>query len=243
MSREGDRNARVTIGGAPRADLLPPEVGIAARGRAIRRNASALIVLVILIVIAGYLGATALALAANVQLDAAKVRTQELIAEQGKYSEVKQVATMLDTAIAAQKVATSTEIDWKGYLTDIQNSLPVGTLVTNVVAETATPLSSFSRPSVPLQGDRIGELTFTATSVSLPDVEAWLEALEKLKGYVDASPGSVKLLEDGIYQATITMHIDKGALLNRFNESTDANPGTDSSDTGSSTDTQGNEGN
>lgn len=219
MSRDIDKGGRVIIGGAPQANLLPPEVGIAARGRVQRRNAILLVGLVVVIVVAAYAGGSVLALTAQVQLDAANQRTQALVAEQGKYAQVKQVTTMLTTSAAAEQVGTSTEIDWKAYLNDIQNSLPVGTLVTNVVAETATPLATFAQPAVPLQGDRIGELKFTATSTSLPDVEIWLDALAKLPGYVDASPGSITLSNEAkTYQVTITMHVNQDALLLRFDQ-------------------------
>jgi type IV pilus assembly protein PilN len=219
MSRDSDKGSNLVIGGPARANLLPPEVGAAAKGKIQRRNAVALIVVAVLIVIAGYVGASVFAGAAQGQLDAANQRTQELIAEQGKYVEVKQVTNLLDTATAARQVGMSTEIDWKAYLDDIQRSLPAGTLVTNVVAETATPLVDFAQPSVPLQGDRIGVLTFTATSASLPDVEQWLDALSRLYGYVDASPGSITLNKDTRrYEVTITMHINTDALLDRFDD-------------------------
>lgn len=220
MSRDSGRSGGgLVIGGPARADLLPPEVGAAAQGRVARRNAIALVVLAVLVVVAAYAGATFLALGAQAQLDAASQRTQELVTEQAKYAEVRQVTAMLATAAAAKQVGMSTEIDWEDYLTDIQASLPAGTLVTNVVAETATPLTDFNQPSVPLQGDRIGELTFTATSPSLPDVEAWLQALSKLDGYVDASPGSISLNEEtGTYEVAIKMHINKDALLLRFDD-------------------------
>lgn len=219
MKSRGNDSGRLVIGGPPRANLLPPEVGAAAKGRAMRRNATALVVLAVLIVVGAYAGATALALSAQGQLDAANARTQELIAEQGKYVEVRRVTSMLETATAAQKVGTSTEIDWKAYLVAIEGSLPAGTLVTNFVAETSTPFTAFAAPTVPLQGDRIGELKFTATSPSLPDVGAWLVALEGLDGYVDASPGSVTLNADTVtYEVTITMHVNQDALLLRFDK-------------------------
>lgn len=220
MSREtGKGSDRLVIGGPARANLLPPEVGEAARGRVVRRNAVAIIVVAILVVVAGYAGAMFLAMSAQQSLDAANERTQNLLQEQSKYIEVRQVTTMLDAAAAAQRVGTSTEIDWKAYLDDIQASLPSGTLVTNVRAETATPVTSFGQPSAPLQGARIGELTFTATSVGLPDVKTWLIALAKLPGFVDASPGSIAYSEsDENYQVSITMHINEDALLLRYDE-------------------------
>ena len=218
MSRDSDKGGgNIVIGGPARANLLPPEVGAAAQGKIMRRNAIVLVVLAVLVVIAGYAGGVIFAAGAQSELDAANQRTQELIAEQGKYAEVKQVTNLLATATAARQVGMSTEIDWKAYLDDIQNSLPAGTLVTNVVAQTATPIVAFDQPVVPLQGDRIGVLTFTATSKSLPDVEKWLDALSRLYGYVDASPGSITLNKDSkLYEVAITMHINQDALLDRF---------------------------
>ncbi len=219
MSRDTGSGGGLNIGGPARANLLPPEVGAAAQGKIMRRNAVALLVVAVLIVIAGYAGAAVLAATAQSQLDSANQRTQELIAEQGKYVEVKQITSLLATAAAARQVGMSTEIDWKAFLNDIQASLPAGTLVTNVVAETATPLLAFNQPSVPLQGDRIGELKFTAMSQSLPDVEAWLDALSKLYGFVDATPGSITLnAETALYEVTITMHINRDAFLDRFDD-------------------------
>lgn len=219
MSSGSKDGGTLVLGGAPHANLLPPEVELAARGRAMRRSAMALIALAVVIVIAAYGGATFLAIGANAQLDAANARTQELLTEQGKYAEVRHVTTMLQKAVDAQRVGTSTEIDWKAYLDDIQKNLPAGTLLTNVVAETATPITDFAPPSAPLQGDRIGELKFTATSTSLPDVQKWLDALALMAGYVDASPGSVTLnAEAKTYEVTITMHVSKDALLLRYDQ-------------------------
>lgn len=220
MSRDNPRSSTgLVIGAPPKANLLPPEVGAMARGKVARRNAIALVILAVLVVIAGYAGAAVLASGAQAQLDAANDRTQSLLKEQLKYSEVAQVKNLLAAAEAAKQVGMSTEVDWKTYLDNIQKSLPAGTLVTNVVAEVATPLTDFAQPTVPLQGNRIGELTFTATSPSLPDVEAWLRALSKLDGYVDASPGSIALDNTSkLYQVSIKMHIDTGALWLRFDD-------------------------
>lgn len=214
----GKSPGSLVIGGPARADLLPPEVGAAARGKVVRRNAIAIIILAIILVVVGYAGATFVALGAQLQLDAANQRTQVLLEKQKEFSEVRSVKSMLETGTAARIAATSTEIDWKTYFEKIQAILPAGTIVTNVSANAATPLSAFAQPSVPLQGDRIGELTFTATSASLPDVERWLQSLATLPGFVDAAPGNVSLQGDSTYQVSITMHINKDVLLLRFDD-------------------------
>jgi Tfp pilus assembly protein PilN len=219
MSRKSQNSGRLIVGGPAQANLLPPEVGFAARGRVVRRAAIALVVLSVLLVVVASVGVSVLAAVEQGRLAEANARTDQLVQQQAKFSEVQRVKSLLATAEAAEQVGTSTEIDWKAYLVDIQNSLPSGTLVTNVSAETATPIADFVQPSVPLQGDRIGELRFTATSTSLPNVEAWLNSLAKLTGYVDAAPGSVGLnTRTELYEVTITMHINREALLLRFDE-------------------------
>ena len=100
-------------------------------------------------------------------------------------------------------------------------------------ASSGSPLDEFAQPTVPLQGERIAELAFSATSASIPDVQAWLNALAKLTGFVDAAPGSVTLSNDGTYKASITMHINEKALANRF--AADAVKAKDSSEASSDT--------
>ncbi|MCC6376853.1 MAG: hypothetical protein IT191_07525 [Microbacteriaceae bacterium] len=220
MSRDTVKSGSgLVIGAPPKANLLPPEVGAMAKGKVARRNAIAIVMLVVVAVVAAYIGATWLAGQAQTQLQAANSETTRLLAEQQKYSGVLVIKNLLSTSEAARQVGMYTEIDWKDYLDDIQKSLPAGTLVTNVVAEVGTPLTDFAQPTVPLQGNRIGELTFTANSPGLPDVEAWLNSLSNLDGYVDASPGSITLdAETGLYQVSIKMHVDIGALWLRFDE-------------------------
>lgn len=221
MSKPTSSNMKLVFGAPPRADLLPPEVEQRAKARSLRRTLGAVIVLTMVLVIVGYGAVSLLSITSQAQLDQANARTSQLLAEQAKYIEVRKVSNTLQTAVAARQVGSSTEIIWKEYLTEIQGSLPAGTIVTNFAAETETPIATYTPPSVPLQGERIGQLTFTATSASLPDVEAWLRALATLTGYVDAAPGSVTLKEDGTYTVAIVMHINSDALANRFAEATD----------------------
>lgn len=212
----------LVIGAPPRASLLPAEVGLLAKARTLRRGLVALVFVVVLAVGAGYAGAAALATQSSHDLEAATERTQQLIAEQAEYMEVRQVSSMVNVATQARRVGVSTEINWKSYMAEIQQSLPKGTTVTNFAADTATPMKAYQEPTVPLQGERIGQLTFTAVSKSLPDVEAWLNALAELTGFVDATPGSVVLdtpgadAKDTSYSVNISMHINQDALANRF---------------------------
>jgi Tfp pilus assembly protein PilN len=234
MSAMKSKETRLVLGGVPRANLLPPEVGLAAKARSMRRGLSVLVVAAMVLVGVGYGLATLRAAAAQGALDDENARTASLLAEQAKYVEVRSVNNTLKLTTAARQVGASTEINWQAYLQSIQASLPAGTTVTDFTAASGSPWVAFQQPTVPLQGERIAELVFTATSPSLPDVQAWLNALKTLKGFVDASPGTVQLQEDdGTYEVKITMHISQEALSNRFApEKPDAEPASTETDGG-----------
>jgi hypothetical protein len=177
-------------------------------------------------------GASFLSVGSASLLGSATDEGNQLIRDQGKYAEVRQVTTMIGKAEEGLIIGSTTEVRWRAYFAEIQASLPAGTLVTNFSATTATPTTPYAVPSVPLQGDRIGELSFTATSATLPDIEAWLNGLEKLTGFVDASPGTIVLDDGGAYTVNIIMHINAGVIDNPFvddpNDDNDAAPATSS---------------
>jgi Tfp pilus assembly protein PilN len=216
MNLRSSTESRLVLGGVPRVNLLPPEVGQATKARSLRAGLSLLVVAAMVVVGAGYGLASLHASTAQQALDHVNQRTVELLAQQKKYVEVRKVTSDLALTTAARQVGSSTEVNWKSYLELIQASLPGGTTIVTFTATTGSPLMEFVQPTVPLQGERIAELSFSAITESLPDVPAWLNALASLKGFVDASPGSVTLGSDGSYTAAVTMHINEEALANRF---------------------------
>jgi Tfp pilus assembly protein PilN len=216
MNIRSGKETRLVLGGVPRVDLLPPEVGLAAKARVLHRSLSLVVVAAMVVVGMGYGAASLHAANSNAQLATATARTQSLLAQQQKYIEVRKVTSDVKLATAARQVGSSTEIDWKAYLQSIALSLPAGTAIVTFDATSGSPLAEFAQPTVPLQGERIAELKFEATSESLPDVQSWLNSLAKLTGFVDAAPGSVTLSDDGTYKAGITMHVNEKALANRF---------------------------
>lgn len=207
---------KLVVGGRPRADLLPPEVAQSVKSKSLRRSLVLFVILALVVAGAGTAGSTFLALNSTVALELESARTATLLAEQAEYAEVRQVTAMLDKAEIARRVGTSTEIDWKTYTAEVQASLPPDTVITSLLAETSTPTTPYAATTVPLQGERIGQLTFVATSASLPDVQSWLTNLANVTGYVDASPTAVTLVDDGSYTVGIVMHFNKNALYERF---------------------------
>ena len=206
----------LVYGAPPVADLLPPEVGLRVKARALRRTMVAFLVIVALGIVAGFVLASGAALGTHLALEAANARTTELLNEQNKYIEVRQVTGLIDAVEEGRRVGTSTEINWKSYMESIQTSLPAGTTITNFAVESATPTTNYSEATDPLQGKRMAQIVFTATSPSLPDVQAWLDALTGLPGFVDAVPNTVVLETANEYQVGITMHVNDAALSNRF---------------------------
>lgn len=214
------KKVELLIGGESRVDFLPKEVRDKRRGKALRRRLSFTIFITILLMV----GCTALVRAqaqqAHRNLAIEEANTRYLLIEQRKYSEVAKAQQEIATIQAAQQVGTSTEINWKEYLTAVQGTLPSNVTIQTINIDSATPFAPYMQATAPLQGSRIATLSFTAISPTLPKVPAWLIALTSLPGYSDASPSSVTRTEAGAYSVNITMHINQAAFTNRFESNT-----------------------
>ena len=214
-------------GGSPRVDLMPPEIRTKRAQLRFRRKLRVGLVGVLVLVVVGCGATWALGSVAQANLLAAQNQRQQLVAQQGQYSDVTTVKSSISVAEAGQKVGDSPEIDWQTYLTKLQATLPAGVALTGVMIDTVTPLKVYSPSLVPLQGDRIATLSFTATSLSLPSIPDWLDGLATLPGFADATPGGVNLSQ-GVYTATVKMHINTKAFANRFVKATAATRSTTS---------------
>ncbi|MCP2029973.1 hypothetical protein L1277_000037 [Okibacterium sp. HSC-33S16] len=207
----------LTVGGVPRADLLPFEIRAEHKGKRTRRSLIFATLGVVLLVFVATGTSFYFMLTSQMSLASEQVRTTDLLAEQQKYSEVRVVQDTLSAVEAGQMVGAATEIDWKAYLDLIEASLPANVAILEVAIDGASPLVDFGQPSAPLQGMRVATLTFGAATVALPDTDAWLVALSGLPGYADANPDSIVVDEEtGLYKTTVTMHIGEGAWSQRF---------------------------
>jgi hypothetical protein len=215
MSR-ASKNVNVVIGGESRVDLLPQEIRSKRKARVVHRRLGFLVILVPVIVVGVSALVRAQAIQAKFDLSIQQANAQSIVLEQRKYVEVQSIQKQADTILAAQQVGTSTEINWKRYLSSVQATLPPNVTLDSVNIDSATPFSSYAQASAPLQGERIATLSFTAISSTLPQVPKWLIALATLPGYADANPGSVNRTETGSYSVNITMHINQTAFSHRF---------------------------
>jgi Tfp pilus assembly protein PilN len=206
----------IAVGEEPRVNLLPPEVRQRRRAKVVRRRIGFLVILMVTLILGGTALIRAQALQSQRQLAIATMNTKSLKLQQDKYGQVQKIQDQVDTIEAAQQVGTSTEIDWKAYLISVQATLPANVTLDTINVDSATPFVPYTQATAPLQGSRIATLSFTAKSATLPKVPTWLIALTSLRGYADASPGSVTRNEAGGYLVNITMHINESAFTHRF---------------------------
>ncbi|VXB84716.1 hypothetical protein [Frigoribacterium sp. 9N] len=218
--RTRGKDTGITVGGAPRVDLLPPEVRAERRAAALTRRVWGGVVVVAVVVGIGSGAAFLERMNAEDDLMVAQGETQTLLMEQGAFADVRSTQAQVSLAAAAQTVGGSTDIDWPAYLEKVQATLPVGVTIVGVSLDQASPLVQYAQPTAPLQGSRVATLTFQATSPTLPSVPDWLNGLATLPGFADAQPGSVTL-EEGTYKADVTMHITADAFSGRFAASKD----------------------
>lgn len=204
------------LGAEPKVDLLPPEVKANKKAKATRRLLGVVLLGVAVLVGAGIAASSWHAGQADVRLATAQTRSAELLADQAKYGEVKQVQAAVDRTVAAREFGASTEIDWKAYLTQIRTVLPGDVSIDTVGVDSASPLVAYGQATAPLQAPRVATVTLGLTSRNLPTVPEWLDALKGLPGYADATPGSISRSDGGTYTVDLVMHVTADAYSNRF---------------------------
>jgi hypothetical protein len=233
MSAKTAKQSALVVGGPPRADLLPLEIKAEARARSQRRLMVALVALVAVVIAGGYVLAQVIALGSAVRLMEANEKTALLVAEQAEYIEVRQIGDQVVTTEAARRVAMATEIDWKSYLTQVTATLPADTTIASFAATSATAIADFTPSTAAFAKPRVAEMTVTATSSSLTSIADWADNLESLPGFVDALATPITGV-DGAYSVSMVIHLDQGALANRFavdNEEATADATTPEGDT------------
>ena len=160
-------------------------------------------------------GASVALVTANSGLAADQANSGTLLAQQSKYRPVTTVQTQVNDIRVMQPIAASGEILWEPFAASVQATLPSGTTITGIDARLETA-ATVAAVSVPLQGVHVATVTITANSPQAP-ISNWLDNLASIKGFVDATPGSVALdPQTGRYIVTVTLHVNTSALADRF---------------------------
>ncbi|MDN4616240.1 hypothetical protein P5G50_17460 [Leifsonia sp. F6_8S_P_1B] len=213
----GSRQEDLHIGGEPRVDLLPPEVRTARRDRRLRRAFGWGVLVVALVMVLAVGAAFAFNIGAQARLIGARLETTDLLTQQQQYAEVREVQRQVALAEAAQQVGAATEIDWNAFLQKVQSVQPAGVTLKSVSVDSASPIAVYQQSTDPLQGPRVGTVAIEAYSPTLPDVAAWVSALEKVDGVVDAVPGATNFdATTNQYVASVTVHVGEALYTKRF---------------------------
>ena len=212
--------ALLTAGGIPRADLLPPEIRAAYRGKAVVRMLVILAVAVAVVVAGGVGYATIRSITSQAVLQLERDRSLDLLARQLDYAEARQIANKVDTAIAARAIGTATEIDWRAYLDEVSSTLPAGVSLTKLVIAPVVAGVGGEGAAIaknPLQQAAVATITITATSVTVPDVEAWLNDLAGITGFAGIAPPATVAGSPTVgYVVGLELLVNDKAYLLRF---------------------------
>jgi Tfp pilus assembly protein PilN len=210
------RPVPIIVGGDARADFLPLDVRARVRGKSTRRALIG-VVLLTLVVIAGAMAwASVSAAQSQSALADERGRTADLLARQGEFTVARNLSNEVETAIAARRVASSTEVLWAPYLASIDAVLPEGTTYSTFSIDTGSPIEPYEQPATPLQVQRIGTVAITATTTSYAAAHEWVEALEGTPGFGDVTLNDATRVDGDSYDVTITMHVTSDLLADRF---------------------------
>ncbi len=209
----------LTLGGEPRVHLLPPQVLLDRKGRVVRRRLGVGILAVLVLVAIGFGVASLTLVNSQANLLTAQNQTSSILQQQAKYGDVLKVKADASAIQASQKLATAQEILWAPFYESFEDTLPAGATVTSLSASLDDPFGttpvSPTTTTGPLEGVHIATINGTVT-MPQASIAGWLNVLPKLKGFVDVTPNNVAASSGGNYTVTITMHIDKDVLADRF---------------------------
>jgi hypothetical protein len=209
----------LTLGGAPRVFLLPPEAALREKARGMRRLSILLLILVIVVVGAGYGWAFYKNADAQSALASSQSQTKSLTAQRQKYAKATTVAAQVSDAEESKKLGTSTEVLWAGLIDAVRGSLPDGVLIESATMKARAPWEPELAPAGPLREPRVATVTIVISSPTILDATAIVRSLVNVPGFADATPDSVTET-DGLYSTSVTLNVNKKALSNRFTTET-----------------------
>lgn len=203
----------------PQVNLLPSEVTAGRRLQSVKKLLVAIVLVVVLIAMLGYAGAVWLAGNAADELASVQSETVRLQAEKEQYAEVPTTLSAIDNAESARQQAMATEILWPDYLEAVRAVTPAGVSYDTLTVNAGTPSQPYAGSTDALVPGSIGQIAFTARSLTLPDTASWIDAIETVPGLSNPWFSSATLSEDeGVvyYQVTATVDLLPSALSGRF---------------------------
>jgi Tfp pilus assembly protein PilN len=205
-------------------NLVPP-AALAVRARRRTRLVAEVAVGGCLVGLAlGYLALIGVRGGAEAALTEAQAKRDQVAAQIEAHAEVLATEKELTRTQLALASAMVYEVGWVRLVTQLQDTLPEGAVITDLSAVTTAAGLELPEPVNLLAPQGIGEVTLTARIATLPDVAAWTDALAEVPGLSEVTP-EVAILEaeeGGSYQVTFVIQLNLDALDNPF-----ANPPAD----------------
>lgn len=164
----------------PRVNLLPPEIGEAARFRRVQLALGGGVLAAVGVVALLFVGASSSLSEANTELEASTATGSQLQGETAKYADVTAVYAQAAAAEAMLTQAMGEEVRYSQFLNDLSLTVPDNIWIKNIAFNQAAvpPALGSTEPG-------IGTVTFSGVAFKHDDVAVWLESLAKQKGYAN----------------------------------------------------------
>lgn len=217
MSGSKNDHGPLVVGGEPRIDFLPTETKMRKENRRQRRSLVALVFMVAVVCVLGFLFFQSLAVASQATLDAERARTQDLLAQQREYAEARTADADLKSATDARLVGSATQILWSDLVLEIIDVLPEGTAFHSASVEGMSALDLTPIADVLLQKPRVAQVFLQVQALDLASADAAVLAIQNIDSFVDATAYTVTLNTDtGVYDLVITLNIGPKAFEREF---------------------------
>lgn len=212
---EKAQTGALVYGGVPRANLMPPEVGIRRKQAAQRRSLLALGALVTVVTIAGVVASFLFAAAAEQRLADERRITEQLLATQLGYAEVTQLRADLQLITGVRTQIAEVEVLWADALVPYLGVLGPEVTVSNLTVLGNAPAQPPLGLGGPLRQERVATIAMTISTPDVPTPWVWLRAWERIDTYADASVDLITNADSG-YTTTVTINLNPSALSGRY---------------------------
>ena len=171
----------------PRVNLLPPEIALRRRARAIQVGMGAAVAASVAIVGVVYLMAHQSANDAQTDLDTAKAQSTTLQSQLAQYAGDEQLRADLSAQQLMLEDAMGKEIQWSHFLNDLSLRIPNNVWVTHLTmsANVDTATVAPATADTVLTDAGVGKVGVEGVALSHDDVAAWLNSLAHQKGYAN----------------------------------------------------------
>ena len=203
----------------PQVNLLPPEVR---SRRALGRVKVRLAIALLTVLVAAGLGFAYTILAqaqVSAELERVQGEVQRLEQEQAQFAEVPRIRNQIASVEAARQVGTSTEVAWTDYLAAIQAVAPDGWQLRMLTTAMPSPVDVPVAAVNPLADPGIGSISFSGRATTLPDIAAWIDALESIPGFADAYFTTAEITDEAgfvFYDVAATVQVNTGVFALRY---------------------------